>query len=135
MRNFLDQVPRQAPRYTSTSTSAGSISNSKMKAEKMVAAYVPLGSKSAQAVMNSPRWCEPRMEESLMTIIIMLTTSITVIRVTTNMMVWGYKYDANWKSEANFCSYNVTLLTRHKLNSTQNHTTCWSASTSPDALV
>ena len=26
--------------------------------------YVPLGSKSAQAVMNSPRWWEPRMEES-----------------------------------------------------------------------
>ena len=30
--------------------------------------YVPLGSKSAHAVMNSPRWCDPRMEESLRTI-------------------------------------------------------------------
>ena len=76
----------------------------------MVAAYVPLGSKSAQAVMNSPRWCEPRIEESLMTIIIILTTSITVINATMNMMVRGYKYDANWKSEGNFCRYKVTLL-------------------------
>ena len=76
----------------------------------MVAAYVPLGSKSAQAVMNSPRWCEPRMEESLMTIIIMLITSITVINATMNMMVGRYKYDANWKSDGNFCRYRVILL-------------------------
>ena len=27
--------------------------------------YTPLGSISAQEVMNSPRWCEPRIEESL----------------------------------------------------------------------
>ena len=27
--------------------------------------YDPLGSKSAQAVMNSPRWWEPRILESL----------------------------------------------------------------------
>ena len=30
------------------------------------AAYTPLGSMSAQDVMNSPRWWEPRMEESLL---------------------------------------------------------------------
>ena len=29
-------------------------------------AYTPLGSISAHEVMNSPRWCEPRMEESLL---------------------------------------------------------------------
>ena len=29
------------------------------------ATYDPLGSNSAQAVMNSPRWWEPRIEESL----------------------------------------------------------------------
>ena len=29
-------------------------------------AYTPLGSISAHEVMNSPRWWEPRMEESLL---------------------------------------------------------------------
>ena len=32
---------------------------------KVLGTYTPLGSMSAQDVMNSPRWWEPRMDESL----------------------------------------------------------------------
>ena len=40
-------------------------SNNEKKKKDKTKTYVPLGSKSAQAVINSPKWWDPRMEESL----------------------------------------------------------------------
>ena len=37
--------------------------------------------------MNSPKWWEPRMEESLMTVIMILITSIIVILITSIIVI------------------------------------------------